>query len=139
MHKAKVCIVSCIDFRFSPVLKKLIENEGVEGEYDLVSLAGASRDLVKPIEKNHQDNITRQLAISIKLHAPEEIWVVDHQDCGGYAQDGTIDSGLPLEEDKQKHEAYSKEIGRRIEENFSGVKVKHFYLDLEGNYQQLYG
>jgi len=80
MHRAKNCIITCIDFRLQKAYSDFIKSRNMLGESDIISLAGCFRDLVKPLEN---------------LHNPDNIILLDHQDCGGYTQDDTIVQGLP--------------------------------------------
>lgn len=132
MHKAKALIISCIDFRFQLPVQDWLKEKSYLGHCDEVILAGASRDLVKPLEEFQKNSIERQIDLSVKLHDPDEIIVIDHQDCGGYAQDGTIPNGLPEEEDKAKHVEYSQKIKEILNERYPEKTVKTYYINLNG-------
>ncbi len=122
----------CMDFRFHNEMQKWLKDQGYLGHSDEVVVAGASRDLVKPLEEFHKDALLRQIELSVKLHDPDEIVVIDHQDCGGYAQDNTITSGLSLEEDKKEHQKYFNDARKLLEAKFPNKTVKTFYAQLDG-------
>ncbi len=132
MHKAKACILMCMDFRLQKSTQKWLGENGYLGECDEVIVAGASRDLVKPLEDFHRQALLRQLDLSVKLHDPDEIVIIDHQDCGGYAQDKTIEAGLDKERDKQEHLKYASEARIMLEKIFPGKTIKVVYAPLEG-------
>lgn len=132
MHKAKACILLCMDFRFQKLIQDWLSKNGYLGKCDEVVVAGASRDLVKPIEPFHKEALIRQLELSVKLHDPDEIIIIDHQDCGGYAQDETIEKGLSLKDDKKKHEFFSKETRNLLLKKFPGKIIRTFYATLDG-------
>lgn len=127
----------CMDFRFQKNIQHWLEEEGYLGASDEVIVAGASRDLVKPLEEFHKDALLRQIELSVKLHDPDEIVVIDHQDCGGYAQDGTIESGLELEEDRKQHIEYANQAKVVLEEKFPGKKIRMMYATMEGEINEL--
>jgi carbonic anhydrase len=137
MHKAKACILLCIDFRFQKQIQKWLEDQGYLGSSDEIVVAGASRDLVKPIEPFHKHSLMRQLELSINLHDPDEIVVIDHQDCGGYAQDQTIPSGLEQEEDKKGHTYFAIEAKKMLEEKFPDRLIRNYYATLKGTIEPL--
>jgi len=118
MHKAKACILSCIDFRFQEQIHNWLEENGYMGKSDLIDVAGASRDLVAPIKENHKKALMREIELSVNLHDPDEIIIIDHQDCGGYAQDGTIPSGLSKKEDIEMHLPYIEDLDLILAKKF---------------------
>lgn len=127
----------CMDFRFQKSIQGWLEEKGYLGASDEVIVAGASRDLVKPLESFHKDALLRQIELSVKLHDPEEIVVIDHQDCGGYAQDQTIPSGLDVEEDKKAHIEYAKKAKQMLEAKFPGKVVLNYYARMDGVVEEL--
>lgn len=137
MHKAKACVLMCMDFRFQKQSQQWLEKNGYLGNCDEVIVAGASRDLVKPIEDFHKDALLRQIDLSVKLHDPDEIVIFDHQDCGGYAQDDTIPSGLEKEDDIEKHKHYANKAKEVLEEIYPEKTIKVLYIDMEGEVSQL--
>lgn len=139
MHKAKACVISCIDFRFQETLEKFIQRENLGGEFDLISVAGSARDLVKPIEMMHQENLFRQVDISMRLHQPEKIIVIDHQDCGGWAQDGTIPGGLTMDKDRDNHKKFSEELKNLLMAKYPDKEIKNYYFTLDGQILELNG
>lgn len=137
MHKAKACVLMCMDFRFQKATQQWLEEQGYLGNCDEVVVAGASRDLVAPIEEFHKDALLRQIELSVNLHDPDEIVVIDHQDCGGYAQDNTIPSGLDKEEDKAKSKVFADKAKKVLEEKFLGKKIVTVYATLKGEVEEL--
>lgn len=122
-----------MDFRFQSGIQKWLKSEGYLGSSDEIIIAGASRDLVFPLEPFHKESLLRQIELSVKLHDPDEIIIIDHQDCGGYAQDDTIPSGLTEKEDKLMHSGFAKIAKRLLEEKFRGKKITTLYAPMEGD------
>ena len=131
MHKAKACIVACMDFRFQKKIQSYLLKNNLHGFCDRIIIAGGSRDFIYPVEKEDGLYAWKQLGLSIKLHDPDEIIFIDHQDCGGYAQDGTIPSGLPLEDDKLAHKKFLIELQKKFKKKYPDIKIKLLYLNLE--------
>jgi carbonic anhydrase len=84
MHKAKKLsiVVSCIDYRFWPQALPLLRKK--YGEFDLIQLAGASKNLASPLVKENKTTLLENIKISIQLHSSERIILVNHIDCGAY-------------------------------------------------------
>lgn len=137
MHKAKNCIITCIDFRLQIAYADFIKSHDLLGESDIISLAGCSRDLVKPIEESHKASLLRQLDLSIQLHDPTNIIILDHQDCGGYAQDGIIRQGLDLETDKNEHQEWGKKAVRLLQELYPEKVVTIYFIHLDGKAEEI--
>ena len=137
MHKAKNCIITCIDFRLQKSYADVIASKGWLGESDVVSVAGCSRDLVKPLSDFHKASLLRQIELSIKLHDSDTIIFLDHQDCGGYAQDGTIPQGLELDEDKNQHVDYGNRVKKLIQDLYSTKEVKVYFVQLDGQAEEI--
>jgi carbonic anhydrase len=63
-------------------LSALLKNEGYEeGSYDLVSAAGAGKDLLDPTSNSF---LLKQVELSKKLHNIQEVVVLLHDNCGAY-------------------------------------------------------
>ena len=141
MHKAKACIITCIDFRFHNKIRKFLKLNGYTGKMDLISVAGASHDLVHPLSQAESIYLWNQIAISIKLHSPDEIVIIDHQDCGMYKASGLIKDGMNLEEDKKVHQDLLINLNKELRKRFpqSNVKLNLWYAKLDGSIDPLFG
>jgi hypothetical protein len=126
-----------MDFRFQKSVQTWLKERGYLGSCDEVIVAGASRDIVKPIEPAHKDYLMRQIDLSVKLHNPDEIVIIDHQDCGGYAQDETIRSGLETQEDRDSHCKYASEAKVILKEKYPKKEIKTFYAKLGGGVEEI--
>lgn len=133
MHKAKAVVIACIDFRFQEKMHQFLRNESYLGKSDEIIVAGAVRDLVCPVNENDGRYLWKQLSLSINLHDPDEIILIDHQDCGGYAQDGAIAGGLSLEEDLEKHSRWMREAKKKIQEQYKDKEIQMLYIPLDGD------
>lgn len=80
-HKAQVLAIHCIDLRFQKTIDEDIQTRVPYGEFDRISWPGASIDF---------ENVKNASAISLKLHDPDEIIIYEHEDCGAYGQDNSL-------------------------------------------------
>lgn len=137
MHKAKACVVTCIDFRFQEQIHEFLKTKHLENSVDLISVAGCSRDFIVPIDPIDEKYVWKELELSVKLHDPDEIIFIDHQDCGGYAQDGTIPGGLDVEEDRNRHIEQLKSLKKKLEGSYPEKSFNFFHADLNGGVTEL--
>lgn len=75
-------VVSCIDYRFWPQALPLLEQK--YGEFDLIEIAGSSKNLTSPIEEEDRTSLLENIGISINLHKPKKLILTNHIDCGAY-------------------------------------------------------
>ena len=80
-HTCKALLLQCMDFRLAPGIKKMMEEQGLMGDCDLVSLAGAAKNLLDP---ETQALALKQVGLSRQLHGIKEVHLVNHTDCGAY-------------------------------------------------------
>jgi carbonic anhydrase len=116
-HTCRAIIVSCMDFRFQTFIRDwAVKNIG-ERNYDLVSWAGASKDI---------DNVLKMIELSVKLHATKEVYLVHHEDCGAYGPTGT----------KEIHCGDLKVNKAKILAKLPELKVKTLYLTINGSFKE---
>ncbi len=75
-------VICCIDYRFWPEALPLIRNK--YGDFDLIELAGSSKNLISPLEAEDKKALLENIEISITLHNPTKIIITNHIDCGAY-------------------------------------------------------
>lgn len=87
-HHVDNLVVSCVDFRFRPLVAKWID-EQLNGKADLISLAGASKAVA---DDDTRATALKQFGICDRLHGVKTIHIVDHIDCGAYGGSSHYDS-----------------------------------------------
>jgi carbonic anhydrase len=76
--KADAVLLACMDFRLDGPIRELLAREGIR-TWDAVRLAGGAAALLRP---ETAEVVREQLALSMRLHAPERIVLTVHRDCG---------------------------------------------------------
>jgi len=82
-HKARALIIHCIDFRFQKQIEDDLKVRNLNGQFDRISWPGVSKDL---------ESIKSAAEVSIKLHDPDEVLIYEHEDCGAYGNDNSIET-----------------------------------------------
>ncbi len=118
-HHCQSLIIRCIDFRIgSTKLSELLEQAGLchDGAYDLVSVAGAGKDLLSS-DTAERDFILKQLKISKELHEIKNIYILMHDNCGAYAISD------PAAEEKTQTQHLTT-IAQQLRHEFPDLQVK---------------
>ena len=111
-HQCKYFIAHCIDFRLQKSIKDYLEREGLLGNCDIISVAGAVKN---------SSYLLEQLDISARLHNVQEVILINHLDCGAYGGSGAF---VSLEEERKFHAEELKKTGELILVKYPSLKVK---------------
>lgn len=117
-HSCEAVIVSCIDFRFQKFIDEWIRKSCGERNHDRIAWAGGVKNL---------DLILGQIEISYKLHHIKNVVLINHEDCGAYGAESTL----------QKHTEDLKNAKAKILEKFPNLKVEIYYLHLDGTFESI--
>ena len=126
-YTCKAVVLHCIDFRFRKSLYEYLAKHFPDG-YDLISVAGGVKRLLADEPENNF--LLEQLNISNRLHSPEKIVLIQHEDCGAYG--GTKTFKNPIEEESfQEKELEKSEV--LLSKSFS-QKIEKYFVRLSGEF-----
>lgn len=92
-----------------------LAKRGLNGNVDRIAWPGASKDL---------DNVSEAAKVSIRLHDPDHAYIYEHEDCGAYGNDNSLQTHRKNAQkltDKLKDAKPSLEITCLIA-TFEGIK-----------------
>lgn len=118
MHTCDGLVVTCIDFRLQEFIDNFIKNKFGTKNHDRVAIAGGVKDF---------DNVLNQIKISKRLHDIKTVVLVNHEDCGAYAEAGT----------KEKHEQDLRAASEKIKSEIPGIDVENYFLKLDGTFKPI--
>ena len=130
-HKCEATLITCMDFRLHQrkdsrnYVAEFIKNLGVD--CDLITRGGGVQDIVRPKQDGFNNSVLRDIEVSVKLHDAEVIYLLNHEDCGGY-------SGMDFssrEEELNQHKKDLQDAKEIILQKFSSKKVKLYFAELE--------
>jgi hypothetical protein len=157
--RGNVLLLSCMDLRLLDDITHFMNHDNLTNRYDHVVFAGAAFGaLGAPEGKDEEGNdiscphwfkaFTDHLTAAIKLHQVEDIYVLEHQNCGAYYKYFHIapnfgDSGSEQREEYKVHRKYTqlldkalinwaKELKERI-----NLRTHKFIMDLRGDVKKL--
>lgn len=116
-HTCQALAIHCIDFRFQRYLNDYLEGR-FPGEYDRVVVAGGVKNL-----------LLEQCEVSVRLHSPKTIVLIQHEDCGAYGGSKEF-TDLEAEKAFQKQELQKAE--QTLKNAFPDIMVESFFLSLSG-------
>ena len=120
-HDCKTLIIHCIDFRFGEAIKNYLKENQMLGDCDIVSVAGAAKNIADPKLESDKEFILRQIDISESLHHIKELILMNHEDCGGY---GGRKAFASYDEEKARLTDDMKKAAEIIKEKYQDIRVR---------------
>lgn len=111
-HTCTGAILHCIDFRLGPAIKNWLEEQELLGDCDIISIAGATKDMSFPME---------QLVLSHQLHKTTTIILMNHTDCGAYGGRAAFESA---DAETETHFTAMSAAKMTLEEKLPGIEVR---------------
>lgn len=111
-HTCKALLLRCLDFRLNEAINRWLEKNRLLNNCDLVSLAGAVKNL---------EVVLRQIEISQRLHGISEVILMNHTDCGAYGGRAAFEGS---EEERLRHQQDLQQAKTLILSKFPELKVK---------------
>lgn len=129
-HQAKALVLTCIDFRFLQSESAFLLTKNLANNYDFTALAGASLALEGFPHQADAEAFWDQLDLSYKLHHIQKVIIIDHEDCGAYAN--KIDPNLSQDKARelQVHRDYLNRAYRSILNRYPDISVELYFASL---------
>lgn len=130
-HYCQAALITCEDFRLHQrkdgrnYIAEFIKKTGLD--CDLITRAGGVQDLVRPPEKIYNECLLRDCKVSAKLHEAQTIFLINHEDCGAYAEMNFSSR----EEELACHYNDLKMARKIILEKFPGKEIKLYFGELQ--------
>lgn len=153
LPRKNIIVISCIDLRLTDDLLNFLHFDNLANRYDHFALAGtsvtigATRDAHKKLFKKKalkqfnsfvhwKECLHNHIAIAIELHQIEDVYIIEHEDCGAYREfliDGTFTS---REEEIKCHKKFATALSKEIRSLYP-LHVHCFMIDIRGNIELL--
>ncbi len=95
-HRCSSVLVRCINFRLQGPIGRWLDDQGLVGDCDLVSKAGAVKDIVAG-----GTSVMADIDIAVSLHMITRVILMNHTDCGAYGGRQSDDDARHLDQIKQ--------------------------------------
>jgi carbonic anhydrase len=116
-----------MDFRVMSETRRWMLDQGLLGDCDVVSLAGASKEIADG-NNEAMDIMLKQINTSCRLHQACKVYLVHHSDCGAYKSSYRFASD---EEEKEKQLEDMEKAKQIIREKFPHVDVVKVWAQLQ--------
>jgi len=127
-HMCQNLLIHCMDFRLQKDIKNWMEEKGILGDTDLVSVAGAGKEL---LSSEYRDFLLKQIRLSKELHQMKKVILMSHTDCGAYG--GRAPFLGDLQKEEEKHLSDMNNMASMIKESFPDLEVKMVLLKMSDN------
>lgn len=134
MANDKTCsalIITCSDFRFKFAERALAESAGIVDDYDLIARPGAIRPLVAPRSDAARETLEEEIALLRGLHGFRRIIMVNHEDCGAYADIASPKTEVAVQT------AHLRAAKALLEGRFEGLRAEGYLLNMTGRARAL--
>lgn len=121
-------VIHCIDFRFHEAIRQFVANELGVASYDLLTVPGAAKHLTASGSPERRIGLLEDIGISIRLHVPSSIIIVNHADCGAYG--GRAAFATP-EAEATTHRSALTEATMSLRASYPSVAVRAYYARLD--------
>jgi carbonic anhydrase len=131
-HHCSTLLLHCIDFRLAPAIKKYMEEQCFLGDCDVVSAAGAAKDIASPAIESDREFLLRQMDISKRLHNISKIVLMNHTDCGAYGGKSAFAS---KEAEIQNHLSQLESAKKFLSGRFPDLRIETVVAEIGENGQ----
>jgi hypothetical protein len=133
----KALVLSCIDYRILEAERYFLSLQNLGGQYDLTALAGASLAISGMPHSYDAQAFWDQLDISYRLHHIKKVIILDHQDCGAYAD--KIDPHLTEnpELELKTHTEYLSRAYWAIRDRYPDLNIELYLVYLNTEVKQI--
>ncbi|KAI9299945.1 hypothetical protein BJ944DRAFT_244673 [Cunninghamella echinulata] len=139
-----IFLISCMDLRLLDDIVIFMKEDNLTNRYDHFILAGASLGAHNdnPYGPEWKKTLFQHFEIAKNLHRIEDIYIIEHRDCGAYksflSSNGTFgDSDNDQRKEYKAHKHYSDVLSKEFLKKYSTpshpLKIKTFIMDLRGN------
>lgn len=135
--KATALLLSCIDYRLQDATDDYMKQRGLQHEYDHVILAGASLAVLLDQKPDWAQTFWDHVDIAKKLHAIEEVIVIDHRDCGAYATFLGADSVKDPATETATHAKMLRALAGQVKSRHPDLSTQLFLMALDGSVQPI--
>lgn len=119
-----------MDFRLTKLVYKFAKSIGIKKDYDLITIGGGIKSLVKPKDPNDKNFLMRQIAISVELHEIKKIIIISHEDCGAYGGKKAFESD---EIENKTHQQDTEQAKQIILEKYPNLEIEIKHACLKDN------
>ena len=133
-HRCRAAILFCMDLRLHDHLHSFMSDQGLDEDgTDVIRVAGAVKNLVRPVHERDREFVLDQLRTAHRIHHVCQLYVVNHEDCGAYGPEDIPDTAEELAVHREDLLAAQELLQRE----FEAVEVIPYFMWLSGQTEQI--
>ena len=129
---AEALLLNCIDYRLDAATTRYMAEQGMDGKYDQVILAGAALGVENRKFADWGRTFWEHVQIAIDLHHIRRIIIMDHRDCGFFKGVHGKDLAADPEEELKVHTAQMHLVKADIGRRHPNLEVQLLLMGLDG-------
>lgn len=122
-HTCRAALLKCMDFRLGPKTCQFLNEKGLSGDTDMISVAGAAKD----IAANPEGFVMEQVKLSVGLHSINTLYIMHHSDCGAYGGASKFESP---EAELEMHKDEMKKAVNVIKAAYPELEIELLYAKM---------
>lgn len=130
---AEALVLTCMDYRLVDDAVKFFDAKHFTGEYDQVSLAGASLAGVSDKFPSSNAAVWDHIQIAKTLHHIQKVIVVDHRDCGAYKVAFGDKFAAEKTAETEQHKKVMAEFKAVLAKKHPDLGVEFYLMALDGS------
>lgn len=148
--RKNVLLLSCMDLRLIDDLVPFMDGDNLANRYDQLVFAGSALGVVQQDHRAWFDVFFQHLDIAVQLHGIQDVYIMEHRDCGAYAKflgkKGKFgDTPAELKREEREHRKFAfqlrdaihshcaEKVSEGAEKETWDVNVRCFLMDLRGS------
>lgn len=130
--------ITCIDYRLVDDAVTFFNSEKhLKGDYDEVSLAGASLAAVSDKFPSSNAAFWDHIGIAKTLHHIKKVIVVDHRDCGAFKVAFGKDFKADHDGETSQHKAVMEQVKAKLAKTHPDLASEFYIMSLDGKTERL--
>jgi carbonic anhydrase len=129
--------VTCIDYRLVDDAVKFFDGKHLTGDYDQVSLAGASLAAVSDKFPSSNAAFWDHIGIAKTLHHIRRVIVVDHRDCGAYKVAYGKDYQGDGAAETAQHKSVMEQVKAKLAKTHPDLAAEFYLMALDGKAERV--
>ncbi len=122
-HQVKNLVVSCIDFRFRGDMHQALQDAFGIDDFDEIKLAGGGGNLATLGRGERCKMVLDDIGLALKAHGVENVYLINHQNCGAYALSGSAFPKEITDEEREYHRDELASAAAMVKELYPNVNV----------------
>lgn len=131
-HATEALVLSCMDFRMIDHVANFLAKRGLQGKYDLVTIAGAAIGVMNEAKPAWGELFWEHVDLARDLHGIRRIIVIDHRDCGACKAFVSGDCADDRQGELEIHAKWLRDLMAKVKRRTPELEVELFLMDLDG-------